>query len=126
MNTLTGKSFFGVIYESVGPSREVIAYHKSKKLFDKFNIGCVGPNCDAGGDGLYFAEDPEGANAPGKYLYKVKLTLGRGKKWERGMSEHSYDYIYDETPVGNVYKMLNDKGIEILEVTHAYTGERIA
>lgn len=126
MNTLTGKGFFGMFYESVGMPREVIAYHKSKKLFDKFSMDCAGDNCDGGGVGLFFAEDPDDANAPGKYLYKVKLTLGRGKKWERGMSEDSYDYIYDEISSGKVYKMLTDNGIEILEVMNAYTGEKIA
>ena len=114
--------------ENISPNEKVIAYHRSKKRFDKFDMAFADKDSHSG-VGLFFAEDPRdaGHHSRGKYLYKVELTLRNGEQWKQDQEiPDDITYQYDTTFDGRkMYKMLDAADIEIINIIHAYTGKII-
>ena len=112
--------------ENISPNEKAIAYHRSKRLFDPFDMAFADPDSHSG-VGLFFAEDPRDTIQKGKYLYKAELTLRSGEQWKEDQEiPDDITYQYDTTFDGRkMYKMLDAADIEIINITHAYTGKEI-
>ena len=104
--------------------RTVIAYHGSPQKFDKF-VQDKMPS--------YFitSRDDVRKFTPVTYIYEVELTLcGEGVIYERGAEQgpsegdkYVWDYSYSESQEERplVYKIFDDKDIEILSIEEEET-----
>ena len=103
--------------------KPIIAYHASDKEFDKFDMNFANPN-DHAGKGIYFSTDLEDlrnkydpySTIGNKYIYKVKLNICDGVRYPEEPNPEIHNHVYDIVDTRTIYRMLNDKDIEILKV----------
>jgi hypothetical protein len=97
---------------------EIIAYHRSPKMFNKFNISNISAdgNRQRYGYGLYFSD-----NIPNKeygdYIYKVKLFNNKKEYFILDLNEPVEEYI-----VNKIVEALNDynkKSDEVVEFSYS-------
>ena len=102
--------------------KPIIAYHASNEKFDKFDMSFANPD-DHAGKGIYFSTDLEEyseydpySTIGNKYIYKVKLNICDGVRYPEEPNPEIHNHVYDIVDTRTIYRMLNDKDIEILEV----------
>jgi hypothetical protein len=120
LETITNETIREYLNEKTNQfTEEIIAYHRSPKMFNKFNISNISAdgNRQRYGYGLYFSE-----NIPNKqygdYIYKVKLFNNKKEYFLLDLKEPVEEYI-----VNKIVEALNDynkKSDEVVEFS--YTG----
>ncbi len=113
------KQVMGFLNEETNQNmEEIIAYHRSPKMFHKFNISNISADSDRQryGYGLYFSD-----NIPNKqygdYIYKVKLFNNKKEYFLLDLKEP-----VEENIVNKIVEALNDynkKSDEVVEFSYS-------